>query len=962
MNLGRIKKRLSSKTACIFTMLAVVVPLILVSYKIYFPKTAIVSRYIFLIFSILGFTGLCSVAKKKTTRIVSTVISCILLFFILLLHCLEIYNYSMQEDFFNYEFYMSMLDVHLLVEQLPYNIKFLTIGLIYIFCVILVFFFSIKAFERNSRKSNVFLVTLSSLVIISLFCLNSTCIGCFVKMIVAANQNGLGKNNSSEIAIDYASFEKVGITTSNVGHDNFVISSEGIKKNLVFIILESFEDNFLDEELFPGLAPNLNRFRKDSNTINFSNMDQYAGSTAISMFQAFWGFNIVPAVGSSSCYRYVNSDALSKFVSLPYIFTKNGYTWEHIQSSDISNFYEALIKEGVSFDYSEQLKQDKSNYKTRDKNMFDYAWKLFQNKMEAGEHRFVISISTMDSHHPNGRTSNETLEYPQKDAFPSDYEFLPLLNATYTTDYYLGEFVDNILKSEEGKNTIIAIMNDHRFMGDAGGVLKKKYRKNIFMILNTDEGRDISLKGCQIDVAPTIVDYFQIKTNYSFPLGVSLLDNEVKKDYDTRTLKKNNQNEFAKYVFQRTAGKTEKNSLVSINKDNFNLIDVFGMTIPNELEGIAAGKMFVVYLSDNLEIEDYKTFSGQSLETQIELMSRCLKQDRNYVFLFQTNKDYEVEELLFNRMQFDHHPSASELGNYGLVYYGKDGKIVSIFSDTPGDLMIDIDSHTGFVDKPIVKLSHKPAFKSFSYLTSLNASHVKQTDDRIDIIGKNIFLTSKNLFSASQDKPLNFSCTIKNIGGSPVRVYSGFTTIKDSADQDNGISEPCRGIVIDAQKGNDYIVVQGKINSLSKNTTIETESLSFAIPNSKQVLAKIASTKEDESYSLADLGPIAVPACIDGFEPSVFTKIMLDSALDEEIPKGTLIKFSNSGGAYIYQEDVVLNPGQDQVLNCQYPQPSHSAPQSSEESVFLKPFIFLNSPDNKSESSVSVFDFSIIDF
>lgn len=958
MEKKRFKRNIISSTVTFIAVIAVIVPLVFIAIKLHFPTGAIVSRFCFLLFSVIGMAGLCALLRNKVLRITTIVCAFILLFFIVLLHCLELYNYSMQEDFFNYEFYMSMLDIRLLLEQLPYNLKYLISGLLYIFVFLALFAITAKVFYSRERKRNAILTVISAITIIILFCVKSTCVGSFIKMISDAN-SVLKESDVNNQNIDYAAFEKVGISTSNVGHDNLKIESDGIGKKFVFIILESFEDNFLDEELFPGLAPNLNRYRKDSRTINFSNMDQYAGSTAISMFQTFWGFNMVPAVGSSSCYRYVNSDALSKFVSLPFIFTKAGYTWEHIQSSDISNFYDALIKEGVSFEYWEKKKEDKANYKTRDKHMFDYAWQLYQDKIESGDNRFVISVSTMDSHHPNGRTSDETLDYPNKDFFPSDYEFIPLLNATYTTDYYLGQFIDNILNSEAGKDTVIAIMNDHRFMGDAGGVLKKKYRKNIFMLLNTDGDRDVSFKGCQIDVAPTIVDYFKIKTNYTFPLGVSLLDEEIKKDYDTRTLKKGNQKDFSNYVFQRAIGNVAKSSIVSINKNNYDLLNVFGMEIPNELNGIAAGKMFIVYLSDNHEIEDYKTFSGQLLENQIDWFAKLFKTNKDYVFLFQTNKDYEVEELLFNRMHFSGHPLADEIGKYGLVFYGKDGKIISSFADSPGDLYIDIENDN-IPNKTVLKFKQKPHIKSFSYLDLYNADSVNQIENHLEIQGVNTQIVDKRLLPVQMNASLSFSCRIKNMGETPTRIYSGFVVCDDSCA--NGTTEN-QAIVVEGKKGNDYLIVQGLNTTCYDGSVLLLENLSSGIPNHR-VISNVLSISDDQQYSSADLGPQAIPAYIPDFNPSLFSKVQLALPLDNDIARGTSVKIEPPDGAYIIQNDVVLSPGQDTVFNSviQMNQPLSEKNESRIQSrglMRVKPFVFSFSSDEKTENHISLQDFSV---
>ena len=438
-----------------------------------------------------------------------------------------------------------------------------------------------------------------------------------------------------------------------------------------------------------------------------------------------------------------------------------------------------------------------------------------------------------------------------------------------------------------------------------------------------------------------------------------MLDEEIKKDYDTRTLKKGNQNDFSNYVFQRAIGNVAKSSIVSINKNNYDMLNVFGMEIPNELNGIAAGKMFIVHLSDNHEIEDYKTFSGQLLENQIAWFADLFETNKDYVFLFQTNKDYEVEELLFDRMHFSGHPSADEIGKYGLVFYGKDGKIISSFADSPGDLMIDIENDN-VLNKTVLKLKQKDHTKSFSYLDLYNVNSVNQIENHLEIHGVNTQIVDKRLFSTQNNTSLSFSCRIKNIGVTPTRIYSGFLVCDDSSALETTGNQ---AIVIEGKKGNDYLVVQGLNTTCHEGSVLVLENLSSGIPN-HHVICDVLSITDDHNYSFADFGPQAIPAYIPDFNPSLFSKIKLALPLDNDIARGTSVKVEPPDGVYIIQNDVVLSPGQDTVFNSVIPlhQPLSENNEFQVQSrglIYVKPFVFSFSSDGKTENHISLQDFSV---
>lgn len=681
----------------ICTLIILTLPLFFAATKINVPTQTIVSRLTFLFFFMLGIIFLTKSIRKKSIKIPLSIFLSIILFSLVLLQCLEFYNYFMQGETFNSAFYMSMIDIPLILALLPSQIHFVIAGLVYFSLFVAAFnllvFFKKIQFYNQRQTITVALCSLSIVVFWTYF--GTTAAGEFIKMVCEANE----KIEIEEgYAVDKEYYEKLGISVCDVGHDNLTIKSNGIRKNLIFMFLESIETNFLDEELFPGLTPNINRFRNDSHTIFFTEMDQCAGNTSEAMFQTFWGFPSTPAFCTSSSSPEFNDKILNNFCSLPLIFTKAGYTWEHIKAVDLGSFERALSNEGISLDYLHKLKQNKYfNY--RDKSLFEYTWNLFQEKEMMGDKNFVISITTLDSHTPNGFVDKNSIEYPNKGLFPQNFGNFKLLDAIHTTDHYLGILIDKILNSETGKNTLIVFMSDHRFMGTADGWLTKKPRKNLFMILNADEGKTISEKGCQLDIAPTILDLFNIQSNYIFPCGISLLKPSTK-TYSLRVLDSKRKKELSKYAYSKIQNKS-KNQTIAFDEENHKLINIFGTEVPVGTE--TRGLMSYIILDE----DDTVTFINEGIQSQtnenmIKYFENILNAKNKCLFLFQPNKTKKILlEMLYKKIRLD---NSNIEAKYAMVYRDKNGRYISVFSNDLNKLSIDLEQYRDISDNFIVKI------------------------------------------------------------------------------------------------------------------------------------------------------------------------------------------------------------------------------------------------------------------
>ena len=102
-----------------------------------------------------------------------------------------------------------------------------------------------------------------------------------------------------------------------------IIASPG--KNLVFIILESTELAYLDEKFFPGLLPELKKWRGGTQSFENVTMARNATLTFGAMFSMMTGAFLTPEYLVSGVNSHTKPYVGSRLASLPKILNKAGY-------------------------------------------------------------------------------------------------------------------------------------------------------------------------------------------------------------------------------------------------------------------------------------------------------------------------------------------------------------------------------------------------------------------------------------------------------------------------------------------------------------------------------------------------------------------------------------------------------------------------------------------------------------
>ncbi len=315
-----------------------------------------------------------------------------------------------------------------------------------------------------------------------------------------------------------------GVKLVNMTADDISVAGPG--RNLVYIILESTEKNFLGNAQYPGLLPNLEALSRDS--VFFENIApaDNAYLTFGGIYASMMGTYLTPAHLQDQ--RTARVSIGSKLGSLPKILDKAGYrqhflyahsSWfrgfnaflvnEKYEVNQISGKSRRLLDESLFFDAS------------RDSVLYEKAWECFQELAADGK-SFNLTLLTLDAHGPDGMYS------PDEPAYPENKQNIQLLNAIYASDDALGRFVRKLQQHPLWKDTCLVIQSDHLAHNNThpevlAGLVAKDTRKLLFMICNSGKkSGNYPVNGMTFDIAPTILDALGIQHNYTFLLGENL--------------------------------------------------------------------------------------------------------------------------------------------------------------------------------------------------------------------------------------------------------------------------------------------------------------------------------------------------------------------------------------------------------------------------------------------------------
>ncbi len=288
------------------------------------------------------------------------------------------------------------------------------------------------------------------------------------------------------------------------------------KKNLVFIYLESFEQLFTNEEIFPGLTPEINKIKEKA--IVFDNIRQsywwsrtiagmVSSQCGIPLLDSGWGGNSMHGIKTFLPKAYCIGDFLkSAWYYLSYIWwADKKFAWKW-------NFYNTHKFDTVEWreEFIDKL-EDKNyiyDWWLYDDTTFNIAKKKFDELLEK-QQPFWLFMINMDTHGKDGVVSKSCKNLEFKN---NEFE---ILKSYHCTDFQVAKLIKYI--QEKDKDTVIVLLSDHYAMNMNSAIWKIKEneedRRLLFMILDNNIVIKKEHKFWEtIDIAPTVLSYlwFQV--------------------------------------------------------------------------------------------------------------------------------------------------------------------------------------------------------------------------------------------------------------------------------------------------------------------------------------------------------------------------------------------------------------------------------------------------------------------
>ena len=340
--------------------------------------------------------------------------------------------------------------------------------------------------------------------------------------------------------------------------DNYQPPKQPIKNetkyNLVWIYAEAFERIYLNQEIFPDLAPNLAQLEKES--LSFSNVHQVWGTgwTIAGIASSQCGVPLY-AVGRENNDLDQLPSFLPKIKGVGNILAEDGYKNIFIQGSPKafagndkfleSHGFQMFSLENIDKKY--KTPRNLSRWGLNDDKTLEFAKEKYK-ELKSKNQPFSIMISTINTHSPRGFVPPDFKKKKYKNGQNVT------LNALHVSDYLISEFINEIKKLDTEKNTMIVVSSDHLTMRNMVSEMLERHpdlRRNLFMIHFPDKisPRISERNTSSLDEGVTVLNAMGYPLE-RFGLGVSLFSNEKNLKEKTQNKTDDVLKSWKKYYFQ----------------------------------------------------------------------------------------------------------------------------------------------------------------------------------------------------------------------------------------------------------------------------------------------------------------------------------------------------------------------------------------------------------------------------
>lgn len=437
------------------------------------------------------------------------------------------------------------------------------------------------------------------------------------------------------------------------------------KKNIIILYLESGEDTYLDNNIFPGLMNDLNAVLDDSARYTGIRSLYGSGWTIAGMVASQCGTPLIPFGGGN------DMDGMSSFYvranCLTDILAKDGYKTVYIGGAQNKFagkglFYKThLTEEIIGYEeLSKRIRMGMNGWGIGDDDLLNLMYEKYKDLSKKNKPFALIGL-TLDTHHPHGALNNSCKKRIYLDGSNK------MLNAIYCNQETVAKFINKIRNDENFKDTILVVLSDHLSMkNDVYDKLNTSKRSNLLSFFSAEISPGlVEVNGSTFDVAPTILGYLKAsQTELGFGKDLRSGSKTFAEIYGDNS----NQKIIASEKYLKTLwNENESQGFNNFAKFNNNRLQIFGanLSAPVYLEYNDGKISDIAFGRDNKKIA--KIIYSDNLKYKKLFFDKCINLNK-YIGFYEKKVgmcyliyDYSQNKYMYEEINNEQHVNLSDI-------------------------------------------------------------------------------------------------------------------------------------------------------------------------------------------------------------------------------------------------------------------------------------------------------------
>ncbi|NBS25108.1 MAG: hypothetical protein EBS81_02190 [Gammaproteobacteria bacterium] len=343
--------------------------------------------------------------------------------------------------------------------------------------------------------------------------------------ITSMAEYSLSRGNASNMELATIDWEGTGLKREALYKSVNEISAG---KNVVILYLESVEQMYTDEALYPGLTPFLTSLADEA--LVFSNIVETQGTnfTVAGILSSQCGTPLLfsGGPGGPGGNDILKNGFMQEAFCLGDILDAAGYHQVFLGGASTRFAGKGVFLSDHGYDEVYGLEElypyiDDPSYTNNwglfDDSLLEIAANKFDELVSESGSPFNFTVLTVDTHPPAGQFSRSCKPYDHIDN--------PMFHSVHCADQLVERFIGHLKQSPAWDDTVVMVMSDHLHMRNVGqDYYPEDYeRKLLVYLLNAGQTGVNETPGAHMDIGPTLLSLMGVRHQQQFLAGDNLL-------------------------------------------------------------------------------------------------------------------------------------------------------------------------------------------------------------------------------------------------------------------------------------------------------------------------------------------------------------------------------------------------------------------------------------------------------